>query len=192
MSFLKSDYKVPQSNQNYFKFQQGENNFRILSSAIVGYVYWTEDKKPVRLKEMWKKKPSDIKTEKNGSYRTNHFWAFVIWNYEINAIQIMEITQKTIMNPIKALVDNKKWGDPKNYDITITKTGDGLETEYSVMPNPQGEVQKEILDEYEAKPVRLEALFVNGDPFAQEVSDEQQNEISQKEREEIEEATSGL
>ena len=163
--FLEKDYKVPASNMNYFKFQVGENNFRVLSSAITGFIYWTEDKKPIRLKEMWKKKPSDIKTEKNGSYRTNHFWAFVVWNYETSNIQIMEITQKTIMNAIKSLVDNKKWGDPKNFDITITKVGEGLETEYSVMPNPQSEVQKEITEEYKNKPVNLEALFKNGDPF---------------------------
>jgi len=164
-TFLDPNYKVPAGSQKYFKFQQGENNFRVMSSAIVGYEYWTEDKKPVRLREMWKKKPADIKVEANGSYRTNHFWAFVIWNYEANAIQIMQITQKTIQRAIKSLVDNKKWGDPKNYDLTITKTGEGLETEYSVMPNPGSEVQKEIQDEFEAKPVNLEALFDGGDPF---------------------------
>ena len=168
MSFIPNDYKIPESNQNYFKFQQGENNFRVLSSAVVGFIYWTENKKPVRLKEMWKKKPADIKTEKNGSYSTKPFWSFVIWNYEASAIQIMEITQKTIMRAIKALVDNTKWGDPKNYDLTITKTGEGLETEYSVMPNPQSKVQKEITDELEEKPVNLEALFENADPFLNE------------------------
>ncbi len=171
-TFLDPNYKVPQSNQNYFKFQQGENNFRVMSSAITGYEYWTEEKKPVRLKEMWKKKPTDIKVEKNGSYRTNHFWAFVIWNYETNTIQIMEITQKTIMRAIKALVDNKKWGAPQNYDLTITKTGEGLETEYSVMPNPKSEVQAEIVEEYKNKPVNLEALFSGNDPFSIEEIDE--------------------
>jgi len=172
MSFLKDDYKLPQSNQNYFKFQQGENNFRIMSSAIVGYEYWNSSNKPVRLREMWKKRPADIRIESNGSYRTNHFWAFVIWNYETNSIQIMEITQRTIQRAIKALVDNEKWGDPKSYDITITKTGEGLETEYSVMPNPKSEVQKEIQEKFNAKSINLEALFEGKDPFQVEEIDE--------------------
>ena len=47
MSFLKKDYKVPSDQKYLNKFPQGETNFRVLSSAIVGYLYWTEDNKPI-------------------------------------------------------------------------------------------------------------------------------------------------
>lgn len=180
-TFLDPNYKVPQSNKNYFKFQQGNNDFRIMSSAIVGYIYWTEDKKPVRLREMWKKKPTDIRVEKNGSYSTKHFWSFIVWNYEMNCIQIMEITQKTIMNAIKALVDNSKWGSPTEYDVTISKVGEGLETEYSVVPNPKTDVQQEILDEFKAKPANLELLFENGDPFEPSNQEKTQEQLDEEE-----------
>ena len=71
------------------KFQEGENSFRVLASAIVGFEYWTTQNKPVRSKDGWDEKPEDIKTEKDGSFRINHFWAFPVWNYEAEKIQIL-------------------------------------------------------------------------------------------------------
>ena len=177
MGFLAKGYKVP-TESRYLKLQQGENNFRVLSSAIIGYEYWNNDNKPVRNKSGWAKRPVDVKTKDDGSYDIKHFWAFVVWNYEESKIQIMEITQKTIMNPIKALVDNVKWGDPKEYDLTITKVGDGFETKYTVMPNPKTEIQKEIQEEFNSTPVDLEMLFESKDPFAiKEISKEEEKEI---------------
>ena len=176
MSFLEKGYKVP-TESRYFKFQQGENSFRVLSSAIIGYEHWNNDNKPVRNKAGWAKRPDNVKIRDDGSYDIKHFWAFIIWNYEESKIQIMEITQKTIMNAIKALVDNEKWGDPKEYDITITKTGDGFETKYTVMPNPKTEVQKEIQDELDAKSINLEALFDGNDPVEGGIGKDEEKEI---------------
>ena len=44
--FLPENYKSPEG--NYMKLQDGENTFRVLSSAIVGWEYWNRDNKPVR------------------------------------------------------------------------------------------------------------------------------------------------
>ena len=61
----------------------------------------------------------------------------VIWNYNTESLQIMEITQKTIMAQLLALINNPKWKDVKSFDITITRTGKSLETSYSVVPEPK-------------------------------------------------------
>lgn len=160
--FPSTDYKVPVTNDYLNKFPQGETTFRILSPASVGYVYFNNDNKPIRSKEQFNPSPSDIK--ENGSVK--HFWACIIWNYTDERIQILEITQKSIMTPMKALIDNPKWGNPKNYDITITRKGTTMnDTEYAVMPNPQAEVSEEIKTAYEARPANLEALFTGEDPF---------------------------
>jgi hypothetical protein len=112
--------------------------------------------------------PVDIRVEDDGTYsKIKHFWAFVVYNYDAKQIQILEVTQKSIMNGIKALVDNVKWGDPKRYDITITRTGEKLNTEYSVQPNPHEPLADDIKDLYEHTSVNLEALFDGADPFAQ-------------------------
>ena len=60
--FPTEDYKVPDIS-NYMKFVEGENPFRVLSSAIVGYVYFTKDNKPVRSKEVFESTPEDIKKD---------------------------------------------------------------------------------------------------------------------------------
>lgn len=177
MSFLPQKYKVP-SNSNYLKLKQGENTFRILSSAIIGYEYWNQEDRPVRSPEKFVSLPKDIKLdEKTGKPKPiKHFWAFVVWNYEEEKIQIMEVTQVTIQTAIKALVDNKKWGDPKKYDITITKTGEGMQTEYSVMPNPHTALIKDIDEDYKAKNINLEALYSGDDPFNESQIIETSNE----------------
>ena len=165
-NFLPPDYKVP-SNSNYMKLKDGENTFRILSSAIIGWEYWNNDKKPVRLKERPTEIPDDIRVEADGSYSIKHFWSFVVWNYDEKRVQILEITQSSIQNAIKSsLVGNKRWGYPKKYDITITRSGTGFDTEYITQGTPPiSEPAPEILEKYEKMYINLEALYVGGDPF---------------------------
>lgn len=153
MNFLPADYKTPEG--NYFKFQEGENTFRVLSSAIIGYEYFNKDNKPVRSRTPFTTTPTDIK--EGGSIK--HFWAFLVWSYRAEKQQILEVTQSGVQSAIKSLVQNPKWGDPKNYDITVTRTGSGLDTEYNVMPNPHSELAVTPL------PVNLEALYDGEDPF---------------------------
>jgi hypothetical protein len=157
-NFLPEDYKKPETS-DYMKLKEGENTIRILSNAIVGFKYWTEDNKPVRLREPIFEKPDNIKLEKDGSYRVQHFWAFLVWNYEAQRVQVLEITQSSIQDGIKALVDNKKWGDPRDYDITITRSGEGLETSYTVIPSPHSELELSEADQAKVQKADLEALY---------------------------------
>ena len=167
-TFLNKDYKVPVSGGNYFKFLEGENTFRVMSSAIIGYEYWNKDNKPVRQKEKWDEIPEDIKVDDEGRIQIKHFWSFIIWDYTDKKIKIMTITQQGIMKDIKALIDNKKWGDPKDYDITITRTGKDFTTKYSVMPNPASELDDKAKEAFEDKPINLDALYLGLDPFSTE------------------------
>lgn len=162
MSFFPTeDYKIP-STSNYFKFAEGKNKFRVLTSAVVGYEYWNTEKKPVRSKEMFEEMPEDIQTDKDGKFRINHFWAFLVWNYEAKRAQILLLTQKSIMNAIKAYVDEPDWGDPKGYDIVVTRSGAGFDTEYQVIANPHSPAPDIAVPK-----ANLEALFDNEDPFKQ-------------------------
>lgn len=159
--FPSNDYKIPQTS-NYLKLTEGSHTFRVLSSAIVGYEYFNKENKPVRSQAAFEETPTDMK--KDG--RILHFWAFVIWNYDAKRIQILEITQKSLMTPIEALVKNKSWGNPKNYDLTITRKGTGLsDTEYAVMPNPHSPISPEILEKFNKANIDLDKLFTGEDPF---------------------------
>lgn len=156
------EYKIPVTKDYLNKFEQGETTFRILSKAVIGYVYFNKENKPIRQKENFEGVPTDIKKDAS----VKHFWACVIWNYKDERIQILEITQKSIMTAMKALIDSPKWGSPLAYDISITRKGTTMnDTEYAIMPNPQAELTEVIKTAYAARPVNLEALFANEDPF---------------------------
>jgi len=164
-NFLPDKYQIPEASNGYMKFKQGANTFRILSSAIVGYETWLEEdnkRKPLRWKMGVKMPASEIGTD------PKHFWAFIVWNFEEEKVQILELTQKGIMRDIKALVDNPKWGDPKAYNIVVTRTGEGMETEYTTQPEPKEDLDAGILQFYKDLKINLEALFKNEDPFQSE------------------------
>ena len=164
-TFLPPNYERPATGGgNYAKLEDGANRFRILTNAIVGFLYWTRDNKPVRLRTYPAAPPEDMRE----GDKIKHFWAFVVWNYRDAKIQVLEITQATIQGPLEDLVTSEDWGDPKEYDITITKKGQKLDTEYTVMPSKPSAVPIEAGRAYRALRIDLEKLFDGGDPFGGE------------------------
>lgn len=160
-TFLPPDYTPPASNSGYLKFQKGKNKFRFLSSPITGWVYFVkgDDGKTY----VHRVKPTEDAPEAH--LKAKHFWSAVVFDYATKSVKILEITQKTIQGGIMSLIQDESWGSPLEYDICITKTGDGMETEYQVVPQPKTEVPKEILKE--AKKINLEALYEGKDPFTE-------------------------
>jgi hypothetical protein len=43
----------------------------------------------------------------------------------------------TIQKAIGALYRDADWGDPAEYDIEVTRTGEGMDTKYTVVPKPK-------------------------------------------------------
>lgn len=164
--FIPVDYRAPADNP-YMKFGDGANKFRFLSKPIFGMVYWVgegETRAPHR-KRMGEVIPA-LGMNKFGKQETaKHFWAAVVWSYEDKQIQILEITQKTVIASIADLARNDEWGDPRGYDLLVTRSGEGLKTEYKVMPYPAKPTALEIDAEFKSMNVHLEALYVGQDPF---------------------------
>ncbi|UPJ35832.1 hypothetical protein IVB45_02130 [Bradyrhizobium sp. 4] len=166
-NWLPEGYEAPKTaGGNYAKLEDGANKFRILSSPVIGFLYWTNDNKPTRLKARPETLPEDIRVQNGVADKVKHFWAFAVWNYRDSKVQILEITQASIQGPIEDLVTNDDWGNPQAYDIAITKKGQKLDTEYSVQPSPHRDVPVEAQAALRATPVNLAALFTGGDPFA--------------------------
>lgn len=160
MSFLPADYVAPKTTGGYFKPSETKTKIRVIAPAIVGYI--DRDKsgdkpKPIRTKE--KKAPI-------GEDYPKHFWAFPIWNYESNAVEIRDVSQATVRDQITALVMSE-WWDPMDYDIVVSKTGKMMETKYFVGTTPAGktELSDEIKLKVKETPVNLEALYLWEDPF---------------------------
>ena len=182
MTFLPSDYKEPDTGK-YMKLQQGENTFRVLSEAITGMEYWKEIKdgrRPIRLHPNQPVPMADLELDEEGNPKMpKHFWAFVVYNRNSETVQILEITQSTIRRAMMSLYNNKKWGEPKDSDIRITRSGEGFDTEYTVMPEPKEGLDEGILVIYKDMGINLEALYDGKDPFAGEDSEKIADEVDQ-------------
>ena len=163
--FLPKDYEVPESPSKYFKFVKGENRFRFLARPIVGNEYWVDEagkRKPVRKRIG---EDTDL-NEVDSDDQVKHFWAMPVYNYQLKMIQILEITQKSILKELHLLAKDEDWGSPLGYDVVVTKTGEDKETRYSVKPKPATALDGRVAIEFKGmSKFDIERLFDNGDPF---------------------------
>lgn len=170
----KEDYGIPQTGK-YARIEEGENTFRILGSfrektAIQGLLYWKTvegKRKPIRVPKGTNIPASELEINKFGEIdQPKFFWAFPVWNYEAKAVQILEITQKTILRPLQRSIENEKWGDPREYDIIITRGKPDEKPLFSFSVNPKEKLDKGILKMYHDMDIYMQALYEGGDPFA--------------------------
>jgi hypothetical protein len=174
--FLPEGYKPPEKSARYMKWQQGENRFRVLSqSPLIGNEGW-KDKKPIRkpVGASWQLGECD-EDKKTGALKLSHFWALAVWDYATHSIRVLEITQSSIQKAINTLSKDKDYGHPSNYDIVVTRSGSTMEdTEYSIMPKPPKAMHVDIVAAWDAIQARfdLSRLWVNGDPFGEEMAAE--------------------
>jgi hypothetical protein len=189
--FLPKGYETPESEQRYMELAEGQNTFRILTPAIVGYEWWEDsgngDRVPRRVRTA-EEVPTDVRNAANSRDKAKHFWAFPVYNYTTNTIQVLELKQQTILRAIEAFVKNPKWGNPQGYDLTIEKVKTGSrdwDVEYNVIPEPPSPLDEGIADLAKHVPVRLEAMYDGEDPFAvadREDEDGRQNGNKRRER----------
>lgn len=165
MGLLKQGYKDPTGGSNYMKLQQGENKIRILTEPLMGWEYWTEDnegKKVTRVRE-FKDVPMEVRSSTDPQAKAKYFWALLVWSYADEQAQVLTLTQASIRKAIAGLDEDPDWGDAREYDLSIKKSGEKLETEYQVNPKPKAKFVEKGKD---IPTVNLEALFDNADPFA--------------------------
>ena len=166
MSWLPDQYTVPQGSSQFMKLVKGSNQFRVMTQPAIGYEVWEESaegRKPHRFK--------DFKQAVNSPYagdKIKHFWAFAVWNYAAKQVQVLQITQKSIMKAIEALHADDDWGDPLTYDLVVNRTGDGMDTEYTVQPKPKKPVTEEMTEALKVSKVDLESLFTGNYPMSEQ------------------------
>jgi len=184
MSFLPEGEQIPASNGKYTKFVEGENRFRVLSSAITGWELWVEGK-PVRRKDK-----SEFTTDQLAKADINkftgmkkvpqYFWAFLIWNYQTEQVEILEVPQVTIMRGIEDYLKDADYGnDPKEYDLIVIRDESGEKVEYRVKAKPPKAMDEGIKEFAKDMKINLNALYKGEDPFATEfeMTDEQMDEV---------------
>ena len=170
MNWLPENYEAPASNNIYFRPQAGTSKIRILGdfrhahTAIMGYMGWRhtiDGNTPVRGNM---DSFQDVKRATDDNPK--HFWALTIWDYADQAVKCWRITQSTIQQALTELANNEAWGDPRKYNITITRKGDLFKTTYSLIAEPPlGEPPAEAIEAAKAAKIDLRELFIGESPF---------------------------
>lgn len=158
--------EIPRGSGQFAKLVDGKNKFRVLSDVVLGWEGW-KDKKPFRHEgSVCKIKAEDVDLNQNGQPNINYFWAMVVWNYQDKKVQVLEITQKTVMGPLYELEQNPDWGDLKGYDVEINKKKEGDKIKYYVLGIPPKPLSAEIEQAYKESDVDLSKLFKGEYPMA--------------------------
>jgi len=174
-TFLPEDYQLPSAANDYMKLQPGSNRFRIMGSfkaepptAVMGWLAWKREadkNSPVRFR-MADKPPVGSFDEE-----PKHFWAIGVINVNHKMFQVLELTQKSILDELDKMFKDADWGDPKGYDIDIFRVGENKETKYQTNPKPHSDLSDELLSL--VRPLNLNRLFDGEDPFELELTDKE-------------------
>lgn len=176
-AFFPKNYTVPDKSKQFMKLALGDNEIRILSSPMLGYVLFSTENKPIRkqfhLGDFTKSEMIEFKAKKNedGSYEgSRHFWIMLVWDFQENIPRILEITQTGILKSLFSYTEMEKWGDLRKFNVIINRVGSGkTDTEYAVTPNPHEELNPAIVAEIntlvETGMLDLEAIWRGEYPF---------------------------
>ena len=101
------------------------------------------------------------------------FYAFAVFNYDAEAVQVFQFSQQSLAGPIiDALSDEEVEAEPHLYDFVMSATGTGREKRYSVLPVPgrrrKADADKTVAAAWEAvleKGFDLSVLLSGGDPY---------------------------
>lgn len=139
-SFLPDGYELPKNNSGFTKFEKDKTTkIRVLPSgldqdAIIFFEYFDESgEKPKPIRSL---KPFNDMPWIKEWRKAKECWSMKVYNYETEQIEICTINQSSIKQVIMWFFADEDYGEPTKYDLKISKTGEALETKYSVTPTP--------------------------------------------------------
>lgn len=166
MSFFNDEVsqELDKKSSSFYTLEEGQNNFRIVSDFAWGYKYNFKNRAEGEAKEYPFYKMNDPEVEPNRS-KLILTCMMVVYDYKTKELKPFSLYQKNILNAIKEYADNKKYGNPTTYDLTITKKGSGKETKYpSIIADPPEAASKEVLDAVESVNINIENAY-SGKPL---------------------------
>ena len=168
---------------NYLKAPTDGNTveFRVMSECRWGYEVWytyqNDEGKDQKSCMRWDAEvlneegldeppaveiPEGADTMKNGEPKVSTFMAMVVYNLGEDRFQIWSFTQATIKEQFTLACENKRFGDPRGYDIAWTRKGKTItDTVHTLQALPPSELPEEIVARYEEFQVDL-AAFCQG------------------------------
>jgi len=186
ISPLSSFYREPTQPSQFVKFDFDKlTRIRILDEGVAGFEAWTQaENKPIRLpmndlgkmegqfpvpvKKKTKTDPvTKIVTETNED-KISIFWAFTVWNYDLEQIQVWSFTQAGIRKAIANYRQDPDYSDILAYDFKVTKKKTGeknTDVEYSILAGKESELPEAVTEAMFDIDVDLNRLFTGEYPI---------------------------
>jgi len=141
-------YNPPPQDNPWLKFEEGTTTIRLLSHSYHFKSHYVKSEN----------KSYDctgfVETCKwcQGANLPRQRWAYAILvrGKEESLIKVMEVGW-SIFGTILNLSKDEDYGDPRGYDLKITKTGTGLDTSYTVIPGKETDFTEEEMKLLEPK-----------------------------------------
>ena len=161
----KSQYlNIKNDGQYQMRFMGCKGDDQLFTDGYESWEDYVKDngeqgKRPHRMKKAeGERLPKDfIDLDRNGE--PQYFWSVVVW-YE-GEIVVYTIKQKTIMHKIILLTeDEEDFGDPRGYDIVVTRYKESGNIKYDVRAKPRKPATQEMLDAVKEAQIDLQALFI--------------------------------
>ena len=180
MGLLPKGYDVEDAGTSngglFIKLQPGETKVRILGLRLL-FRTWSPDNKPIIYRANVIKgkmqKPKHLPFcgrleakfgDKIQDEKWKHIWYCLVWSYADNDLKVLEIPQSTVQKQLSALDADDDWGSLDGYDVKIIRTGEKLETEYSIIGVPPKPLAKNIKDAFDNAAINLDALVYGAYP----------------------------
>ena len=144
---------------------EGDYDFRIFTSPYQFYSHWTKDATGKDKKVHCA--VDDCPVCERGE-KASARWFIGVINRKTNKCEILEIGSQ-VYQQLLVLAKNPKWGDPKGYDITITRKPKGSNPLYAVVPNPKtafSDEEKTMAKEFTG---RVDLVKLSASPSADKV-----------------------
>jgi len=161
----------------------GSVRFALLSEQpLEGYEVWGANSegqsKPFRFD--YEPTPEDVVAEMGefepregrggpGTYDIKFFVASPVYNFDAGAVQVMSLTQKSIIKELDQISQMDDYEDLLAWDFNLSKKGSGLLTEYTLRPVPRKKGAQEHIDaawiEAKSNGFDITRLLTGGNPF---------------------------
>jgi hypothetical protein len=150
---------------------------------------WVEDAqgkcKPLRF--VSEPTPDDIQAEAgpnytrrmnrdgNGYEAAKFAIAVPVFNYSAEAVQVMALTQKSIIRELDSISQTEDYSNLLEWDFSIAKEGAQLTTEYKLLPLPRKKGSDAAISEAwsdaQSKGFDIKMLLTGGNPFSGKPAD---------------------
>jgi hypothetical protein len=104
-----------------------------------------------------------------GTMDVKFFIAAPVYNFDSGSVQVMSLTQKSIIKELDQISQMDDYDDLLAWDFNLSKKGSGLLTEYTLRPVPRKKGSQEHIDaawiEARAAGFDISRLLTGGNPF---------------------------